>query len=334
MESSYMPQRVLLIGATGRLGRHFVDALKEEKHQVVAMVRSGAQGAGPDRRLLLDRFASAGVELFQGSIEDEDGLDRACRDVDAVVSCVDHRPDRLRLQANLARAASRSDRVGRIIPSQFGIDSRIYGEARVDHGDVKRELQRVFADCGTPVTFVHTMGLAGEWVGSLGQLGLREPPREEIEVYGDGDVRFSTVAPEDAARYAVRALFDPRAADRHVSIVPPDNLLTQHDLIDLWEAKLGATLRRRTVSAAALDARIAGLSADPACRPQLAMAQLVRAAWIDGHGDGRRLPDVLGLVDLYPDLDYVRASAFLHRYLPREKIPAAAHVGAAAGIAQ
>ena len=95
-----MPQRVLLIGATGRLGRHFVDALKEEKHQVVALVRTGMQGAGADRRLLLDRFASAGVELFQGSLEDEEGLDRACRDVDAVVSCVDHRPDRLRLQEN------------------------------------------------------------------------------------------------------------------------------------------------------------------------------------------------------------------------------------------
>jgi hypothetical protein len=41
----------------------------------------------------------------------------------------------------------------------------------------------------------------------------------------------------------------------------------------------------------------------------------------------------LGLVDLYPDLDYIRASAFLHRYLPREPIAAAPHVGAAASIA-
>jgi uncharacterized protein YbjT (DUF2867 family) len=318
-----MPQRVLLIGATGRLGRHFVDALTEKEHQVVALVRTGAQGASSDQRPLLDRFASAGVQLVEGSLEDQDGLDRACRGVDAVVSCVDHRPDRLRLQANLARAASRSDRVERIIPSQFGIDSRLYREARVDHGDVKRELQRVFADCGTPVTFVHTNGLAGDWVGSLGQLGLREPPHDDVEVYGEGTVRFSTVAPEDVARYAVRALFDPRAADRHVAIVPPDNLLTQHDLIDLWEAKSAAKLRRRTVSADALDARITELAADPVRRPPLAMAQLVRAAWVEGFGDGRRLPDVLGLVELYPDLTYVRASAFLDRYLPHQPITAA-----------
>ncbi len=308
-----MPQRVLLVGATGRLGRHFVDALTENGHQVVALVRTGARS---DQPVLLDHFASVGVELVEGSLEDQDGLDRACRDTDAVVSCVDHRPDRLRLQANLARAASRSDRVKRIIPSQFGIDSRVYGEARVDHGDVKRELQRVFADCGTAVTYVHTNGLASDWVGSLGQLGLRAPPSEDVEVYGDGAVRFSTVAPEDAARYAVRALFDPRTADKHVVIVPPDNLLTQHDLIDLWEAKSGVTLQRRPVSKEALDDRITTLATDPASRPQLAMAQLVRAAWLDGFGDGRRLPDVIGLVELYPELSYVRASAYLDRYLP------------------
>jgi hypothetical protein len=256
------------------------------------------------------------MEVVEGSLEDEDSLARACSNADAVVSCVDHRPDRLRLQANLAKAASRSGKVKRIVPSQFGIDSRVYGEARVDHGDVKREMQRVFADCGTAVTFVHTNGLAGEWVGSLGQLGLKEPPRDEVEVYGSGTVRFSTVAPEDAARYTVRALFDPRTANRHVAIVPLENLLTQHDLIDLWEVKSGTTLRRRTVSAETLDARIAGLAANPASRPQLAMAQLVRAAWVDGFGDGRKLPDVIGLVELYPEIDYIRASAYLHRFSP------------------
>jgi uncharacterized protein YbjT (DUF2867 family) len=309
-----IPRRVLLIGASGRLGRHVVDALIEKGHHVVALVRPLAQ-ANSVRRQLLDRFLRVGVEIVEGSLEDEECLARACRDADAVVSCVDHRPDRLQLQANLARAAGRYRRVKRIVPSQFGIDSRLYGEAKVDHGDLKRQMQSVFTDCGTAITFVHTNGLAAEWVGSLGQLGLSQPPREEVEVYGRGTVRFSTVAPQDAARYVVRTLFDPRTADKHVAIVPPENLLTQHELIDLWEAKSGTMLRRRTVSAEALDARIAELASDPTSRPQLAMAQLVRAAWIDGLGDGRRLPDALGLIELYPELGYVRASEYLDRYL-------------------
>jgi uncharacterized protein YbjT (DUF2867 family) len=311
-----MSQRVLLIGATGRLGRLFVDALSEEGHTVVALVRHEGEGGNPQRRQLLEGFSRKGVVIVNGGLEDEASLDRACRGADAVISCIDHRPDHLRLQVNLAQAASRSGSIRRILPSQFGIDSRLYGDARVDHGDLKRELQQVFATCGVAVTFVHTNGLANEWVGSLGQLGLSAPPREEIEVYGDGIVQFSTVAPEDAARYAVRALTDDRAENTHVAIVPPDNLLTQHHLIDLWEAKSGVSLRRLVVPSQTLDARIDSLMQEPAKRPQLAMAQLVRAAWIDGLGDGRRLPDVIELSQLYPNIRYRRTSEYLDRYPP------------------
>jgi uncharacterized protein YbjT (DUF2867 family) len=308
-------QHVLIVGATGRLGRHFVTALLGYGHVVSALVRDD-DSAGAQRRALLERFARSGVNLIGGALEDEASLERACRGVDAVVSCVDHRPDHLRLQANLARAAAQSGTVRRILPSQFGIDSRLYGEARVDHGDLKRQLQAVFAASGVATTFVHANGLASDWVGCLGQLGLAEPPREEAEVYGDGMVRFSTVAPEDAARYASRALIDYRTRDRHVTITPPQNLLSQLELIALWEAKSCARLRRKFVSPNELDARISALAQEPGRRAQLAMAQLVRAAWIDGLGDGRRLPDALELTALYPEIDYQRTGDYLDRYLP------------------
>jgi hypothetical protein len=149
----------------------------------------------------------------------------------------------------------------------------------------------------------------------LGQLGLSAPPTREVEVYGDGIVQFSTVAPEDAARYAVRALADSETVNKHVAIVPPDNLLTQHDLIDLWEDKAGVKLHRLVVSSQALDERIGSLALNPAQRPQLAMAQLVRAAWIDGLDDGRRLPNVLELSQRYSDIRYQSAGEYLSRYL-------------------
>jgi len=124
------------------------------------------------------------------------------------------------------------------------------------------------------------------------------------------------VASEDAARYAVCALADDRTLNRHVTIVPPDNLLTQRDLIDLWEVKSGVRLRRRAVPSQTLDARIQSLAQDPSKRPQLAMAQLVRAAWIDGLGDGRRMSDTIELTQLYPNIRYTRAAEYLGRYVP------------------
>jgi hypothetical protein len=60
------------------------------------------------------------------------------------------------------------------------------------------------------------------------------------------------------------------------------------------------------------------------------MAQLVRAAWIDGLGDGRRLPDVIELSELYPNIDYRRASEYLDRY-PRHQEIATPRGSAASG---
>jgi len=309
-----MAKHILVVGATGRLGRHFVDVLVGEGHTVTALVREENDSRG-DRRALLDRFAAQGVRLIAGALDDADSLDRACDSVTEIVSCVDHRPDHLLQQAALAQAAARTGTVQRIIPSQFGIDSRLYGEARVDHGDAKRTVQGMLAEAGIPVTFIHTNGLAAEWVGSLGQLGLEQPPCDEVEIYGDGNTLFSTVALEDVARFGVRALFDPATANRHVAVIPPDNLLSQNQLVALWEAKAGVRLARRTITPEALNERIATLAQDPTRRPQFAMAQLVRAAWLDGLGDGRCLPDVIDAVQAYSDLDYVRATDFLNRYL-------------------
>jgi uncharacterized protein YbjT (DUF2867 family) len=310
-----MQERVLLIGATGRLGQHFVKALQSEGHSVLALTRKDRATEDPGRHELLALYARSGVRFLDGGLEDISALERGINEVDAVISCIDHRPDHLLLQANIAKAATRFGHIARVMPSQFGIDSRLYGETRVEHGDVKRKMQSVFQDAGVPFSFVHTNGLANEWVGSLGQLGLPRLPAEQVELYGTGDTRFSMVALEDVARYAVRALFDERTRNRHVAIIPPDNTLTQTQLIGMWERKTGRTLQRVTVSSAALDERIDLLSRDPSMRPLLAMAQLVRAAWIDGLGDGRRLPDVLELTQLYPDIGYRRVSEHLDRYL-------------------
>jgi len=307
-------KNVLVVGATGRLGRHFMDVLLKEGQGVSALVRNEGEPHA-ERARLLESFVARGAKVIAGSLEDSAALARACEGVTEIVSCIDHRPDHLMQQAALAQAAARAGTVRRIMPSQFGIDSRLYGEARVEHGDVKRRVQDEVARAGVPATFVHTNGLASEWVGSLGQLGLARPPREEVEVYGDGHTRFSTVAIEDVARYAVRALFDPAAADRHVVVIPPGNLLSQNQLIGLWERKARVTLKRREVDRAMLDERIASLAQDASKKPQFAMAQLVRAAWLDGLGDGRRLSDVVDAVKAYPDIDYVRAADYLDRYL-------------------
>ena len=97
-------------------------------------------------------------------------------------------------------------------------------------------------------------------------------------------------------------------------ISPPENRLSQGELIVMWESLTGAKLHRHTISARALDERIAAVSDKPDKFAALSFLQLIRAAWIDGLGDGRRRPDVLELTELYPDIGYETIRQYLSRF--------------------
>lgn len=67
---------MLLTGATGFVGRHATTAFRDAGLQVRALVRSPERAA---------HLRDAGFELVQGSLEDRQSLDDACRGMDVVV---------------------------------------------------------------------------------------------------------------------------------------------------------------------------------------------------------------------------------------------------------
>jgi uncharacterized protein YbjT (DUF2867 family) len=315
-------ETVLLIGSTGQLGGHFARELRARAIDVLALLRPEGE-ADPVRAIRVDALRRDGVRFAAEDLDDDSSLESACGHADVVISCIDHRPDHLRLQAKLVQAAKAAG-VRRFVPSQFGIDSRTYAQDRVGHGDAKRDLQAVFDSSGLPTTYVHINGLATAWAISLGQLGLTAPPADAVDVYGAGDVPLSMVTPRDVARYTISALDDPRTEGRHVCIMPPENRLTQEMLVRLWESLTGFHMGRRHIGLAELDSVIDNLRSDPARVREVSLKELVRAVWFDGLGDGRRRDDVLELTDLYPDLGYTRIDRFLDDHVPvhRERFPA------------
>src|SRR6478735_5892272 len=69
--------KVLVVSATGILGKEVCRRLLEKGHQVRGLVRTGSAKEGDVRGL--------GVEIAHGDLLDRGSLDAACKGVDAVV---------------------------------------------------------------------------------------------------------------------------------------------------------------------------------------------------------------------------------------------------------
>jgi hypothetical protein len=67
----------------------------------------------------------------------------------------------------------------------------------------------------------------------------------------------------DVARFTIRALSDPRTLNRTVHIRPPDNVLSQNDLMSLWELKSGFALKREYIPTSTIDEAIKGITPIP-----------------------------------------------------------------------
>ena len=303
---------VLLVGATGHLGQYFPAALHERNHAVTMLLRPETiRTTDPAKRAVIDALVSRGATIVEGSLDDEASLERACADVDAVISCVTG--PQLFQQPALAAAAAKSGRVSRFFASEWGVDPHISASGSVQLLDWKRDLQAQLDASGVRMTYVYSNGFASYWAASLGQLGLTRPPTHEITVFGSGNVRIPLATVPDIARLAVRMLEDERTAGQQVAIVLPDNVLSQRDLITIWESISGTKLTQKIVSADAMNAQLAALASDPDQMMNLIFTQLMKSAWIDGGMDAIR-PGVLDAMTLYPDFHYERITEFLKQF--------------------
>lgn len=77
--------KILVTGATGKVGSRLSKALAQRGHHVRALVRDRARASAPDRRAA--ELRGERVELAQGDLLDPPSLVAAARGVDAVVHC-------------------------------------------------------------------------------------------------------------------------------------------------------------------------------------------------------------------------------------------------------
>ena len=287
--------RILIVGATGLLGRELVTACRQQSADVHALVRPATRRDAARMKPLQDASAT----IHEGDLADEGSLRRACGGVDVVISAVGGM--QVGDQARLVKAAKDAG-VQRFVPSDFGLDPAAAGPGSCVLFDAKKAVQESVKAAGLPYTFMHANAFFSYWAFSLGdltRLGGTIPP-DEVHVYGDGNVMGALNSVPDIARVTVRAAHDPRMRNQEIHIRA--NAITQNLLIALWQTASRRTVARTPVPAAELEKIIAGATT-PEQGMELIAAQLHRSLWVRGDSV-KRVPGALEATEVYPDMTF------------------------------
>ncbi|KAF2305470.1 hypothetical protein GH714_005569 [Hevea brasiliensis] len=157
-----------------------------------------------------------GVTVVHGELDEHDKIVALLGQVDVVISALAY-PQRF-------------------FPSDFGIEEdRVTPlppfEAVLEK---KRTIRRATEAAGIPFTFVSANCFGSYFINYL--LRPREQ-RHNVDVYGSGEAKAVLNYEEDIAIYTIKAADDPRTLNRVVIYRPEKNIISQFELISLWEKK-------------------------------------------------------------------------------------------------
>ncbi|CAI9095168.1 OLC1v1031049C2 [Oldenlandia corymbosa var. corymbosa] len=245
--------KVLIVGGTGYLGKRLVKASLEQGHQTYVLHRPEI-GVDIEKIEMLLSFKAQGAHLVPASFNDYQSLVDAVKLVDVVIcaiSGVHIRSHHILLQLELVRAIKEAGNVKRFLPSEFGTDPARMGDAmepgRVTFDD-KMVIRKAIEEAGIPFTYVSANCFAGYFVGGLCQPGHILPSTDSVLILGDGNQKAIYVAEDNIATYTIKTIDDPRTLNKTLYLRPPQNILSQREVVQLWEKLLGKQLVKTSIS--------------------------------------------------------------------------------------
>ncbi|GAB4857945.1 hypothetical protein Ancab_015850 [Ancistrocladus abbreviatus] len=333
--------KVLVVGGTGYIGKRIVEASLKQGHETYVLQRPEI-GLDIDKLQILLSFKKKGARLVEGSFSDHQSLVDAVKLVDVVICAMSGahiRSHNILLQVKLvdaikeagnvkakfektkegAREATKRQNcpvdywVERFLPSEFGMDPARMQDAlepgRVTF-DEKMVVRKAIESANIPFTYVSANCFGGYFVGNLCQLGTLTPPKQNVTLYGDGNVKAIFLDEDDVATYTIKTIDDPRTLNKIVYLRPPENILSQSELIATWENLTGKELNKHSMSGEEFLGLMKGLD----------LAQRVGVGhfyhiFYEGCLTNFEVGDEEEASKLYPDVEYVRMVDYVKLYL-------------------
>lgn len=194
--------RVLVVGASGRLGAKIVGELVALGATVRVTHRKGSK---PEA---VDRLRSSGAELVLADLSDEASLALACQQVEVIVcSVLGLRDTIVDGQTRLLRAAEKAG-VPRMIPSDYSVDFTKTAEGANRNSDLRREFNRTLDTSSVRGSSV----LCGAFMDLLAFGAIGPDAKTGVfKVWGDEKQPWDFTRTDDVAKYVAAVALDSQA---------------------------------------------------------------------------------------------------------------------------
>ncbi|KAK4856997.1 hypothetical protein QYF36_023472 [Acer negundo] len=235
--------KIVIFGGTGYIGKYMVKASVLLGHKTFVYARPITPHTTPSKLQLHKEFHSMGVTIVQGEVEEHEKMVSVLRQVDVVISTLAF--PQILDQLKIIHAIKFAGNIKRFLPSDFGceedrVNSLPPFEAILEN---KRKIRRAIEAANIPYTYVSANCFGAYFVNYL----LRphdHHQQEHIVVYGTGQSKAVLNYEEDIGVYTIKVANDPRTLNRIVYYRPETNIISQLELISLWEQKTGRTFKR------------------------------------------------------------------------------------------
>ncbi|KAK9990371.1 hypothetical protein SO802_025356 [Lithocarpus litseifolius] len=308
--------KILIIGGTGGIGKYIVEESAKAGHPTFALVRKNT-ASNPEKSKLIESFKRSGVTLLNGDIYHHESLVKAIKQVDVVISAVGSQ--QIADQVNIIAAIKEAGDIKRFFPSEFGVDvDRAKAVDPIKHLlMVKASIRRSIEAEGIPYTYLVCNGFAGYFLPNFGiaytgGTFTAPPPRDKVEIIGDGNTKVIYSKEEDIATYTIKAVDDPRTLNKVLHIRPPANILSFNEIVSLWEKKIGKTLEKTYLLEDQLLKKIQESSS-----PLNLFLSIAHLIFVKGNLTNSEVKASFGVEasELYPEVKYTTADEYLDQFV-------------------
>ncbi|OAY24357.1 bifunctional pinoresinol-lariciresinol reductase [Manihot esculenta] len=308
--------KVLIVGGTGYLGKRLVKASLGLGHETYVLQRKEI-GVDIEKVQMLLSFKEEGAHLVEASFDDQQSLVDAVKLVDVVIcsiSGVHIRSHQILLQLKLVDAIKQAPNVKRFLPSEFGTDPSRMGNAmepgRITFDD-KMVVRKAIEEAGIPYTYISANCFAGYFLGGLCQPGHIIPSRDHVSLLGDANQKAIYVDEDDISVYTIHTIDDPRTLNKTLYIRPPKNILSQREVVEIWENLIGKQLHKSSISKQEFLDSMKGQN----YAEQVGLTHYYHVCYegcLTNFEIGEQAEEA---TQLYPQVNYTTVEQYLRRYL-------------------